>query len=163
MRTAWLALALALATLGGCQNNGGMSNQQMGGVAGAGAGGLLGGLLGNQVGHSGTSTAVGAGLGAVAGYFVGSSIGARLDESDRKKAETTTTQVLHSPSKKKKVAWTSDKNSGVHGSSEVVKVDPKPNGAECKTVREVAYIKGEEVTQNSRYCRSAGGEWAPAT
>ncbi|HEV2547429.1 MAG TPA: hypothetical protein VGU20_08830 [Stellaceae bacterium] len=163
MRAAWLALAVAIAVLSGCQNNGGMTNQQAGGLAGAGAGGLLGGLLGNQAGHSGTSTAVGVGLGAIAGYFIGSAIGARLDESDRKKAETSTNQVLHSSGKTKKVAWTSDKNKGVRGSSEVVKVDPKPNGGECKTVREVAYIKGEEVTQNSRYCRSADGEWTAQT
>jgi surface antigen len=163
MRVAWLALALAIPLLSGCQNNGGMTNQQAGGVAGAGAGGLLGGLFGNQMGHSGTSTAVGAGLGAIAGYFIGSSIGARLDETDRKKAETSTSEVLHSTAKTKKAAWTSDKNKSVHGSSQVVKVDPKPDGGECKTVREVAYIKGEEVTQNSRYCRTAGGEWTAAT
>ena len=158
MRALWLALAVAIAALSGCQN---MTNQQAGGAAGAGIGGILGGVFGNQAGHSGTSTVVGAGLGALAGYFVGSAIGARLDDADRKKAEASTTKVLNSGTSKHS-SWTSDKGKTVHGSSDVVKVDPKPDGGECKTVREVAYIKGEEVTQNSRYCRAAGGEWAAA-
>lgn len=166
--TRGIVVLLLLVLLAACQGTN-MNNDQSGGLIGAGSGGLLGGLLGNSMGHhSGTSTALGAGLGAIAGYFVGSSIGANLDANARKKAQGATEQVLDEPIKRqdgkaiaKKKTW-NDQNSGTHGSSQITKVDTGADGGECRTVKEVAYIKGQEVDQTSKYCRNASGQWEAA-
>jgi surface antigen len=151
-----LVLAAAL-VLGGCQ-----TNQQTGGLFGAGGGALFGGLLGNAIGHDQTSTLIGAGLGAIGGYFIGSEIGRQLDQADQQRAARATQQVLvSSPRRGASRTW-KNSSTGVRGSSTVVAVEPKASGGECRTVREVAYIKGEEVQQESRYCRNSGGEWASA-
>jgi surface antigen len=120
---------------------------------------------------------LGAGFGALGGYFLGSSIGAKLDATARQKAQAATEQVLAEPltredvkpvAKGKPVAhakpvakrktWV-DKQSDTHGNAEVTDISSLPDGGECRTVREVAYIKGQEVTQNSRYCRNKTGQW----
>ena len=147
-----LVLAAAVA-LGGCQ-----TNQQTGGLFGAGGGALFGGLLGNAIGHDQTSTLIGAGLGAIGGYFVGSEIGRQLDQADQRRAAQATQQVLVSHKSGASRTWRNS-STGVRGSSTVVAVEPKSSGGECRTVREVAYIKGEEVQQESRYCRNSGGQW----
>jgi len=56
------------------------------------------------------------------------------------------------------VAWKSD-HSGATGSAQVVSVQKQASGGECRTVREVAYIKGQEVPQDSTYCRAPDGSW----
>ena len=150
-----LVLAAAMA-LGGCQ-----TNQQTGGLFGAGGGAMFGGLLGNAIGHDQTSTLIGAGLGAIGGYFIGSAIGRQLDQPDQQRAARATQQVLVSRKSGASRSW-KNSGTGVRGSSTVVATEPKSGGGECRTVREVAYIKGEEVQQESRYCRNAGGDWAAA-
>jgi surface antigen len=160
MRRAITVIAV-VASLSACD-----TNQQNGGLLGAGAGGALGGLLGNAVGKGSgktTSTVIGAVGGALAGYFVGSAIGSKLDSKDRTKAETATTAALHQPTQRARpIRWKSD-HSGNNGQAQLVEVEPASGGGgECRTVREIAYIKGEEVTQNSKYCRSPAGEWVSA-
>src|SRR5215475_10676674 len=70
------------------------TNEQTGGLVGAGGGALLGGLVGEAAGHSTTSTLIGAGIGAVGGYFIGTAIGRQLDEADQKRAAHATQQAL---------------------------------------------------------------------
>jgi len=152
MKKALILIGLLLA---GCAN---MNNEQQGGAIGAGSGALIGGVLGKAFG--GTKGAIaGASLGALGGYFVGSSIGARLDAEARAKAQKATERALNQKSTKRH-GW-EDKASHTHGHTDVIKVDKQADGGECKTVREVAYIKGEEVVQKSKYCRAASGEWEP--
>jgi len=57
--------------------------------------------------------------------------------------------------------WTSD-HSGASGTATVVAVQRTSSGAECKTVREVAYVGGKELTENQKYCRTASSEWRKA-
>jgi len=163
MRVLVVAVAMMLAA---CQN---MSNQQTGGLLGGAGGGALGGLLGSQFGSGSgktVATAVGALGGAVAGYFVGSAIGQKLDQADQKKAAATTQKVLTEPVHKdssgqlvaKQHSW-SDSQKGTKGTSEVTEVQKQPDGGECRTVKEVAYIHGDEVSQDTKYCKDATGNW----
>lgn len=156
-------VALSLLPMSACQ-----SNEQTGGLVGAGGGAVLGGLLGQAAGHNTTSTLIGAGLGAVGGYFVGTAIGRQLDQADQKRAAEATHQALAQPVyypagqpahlPKQPAKWTSD-HSGDSGTAKVVAAQKTTNGGECRTVREVAYIKGQEVPQDSRYCRGPEGDW----
>ncbi|HVY15148.1 MAG TPA: glycine zipper 2TM domain-containing protein [Rhodopila sp.] len=159
------AVSLPLVTAG-CQNN-----EQTGALLGTGGGALVGGVLGNVLGHSTTATLIGAGVGGALGYFAGSAIGRNLDEADRARASAATQQALATPvyyppsgaparPPPRPVSWVSDHNTNVRGSSTVVAVNRDArSGGECKMVREVAYIKGQEEVQNSRYCRSSDGSW----
>ncbi len=161
--------------LGGCQD---MNNQQSGALLGAGGGALLGGLSGRLIGGNNTGMAVGALVGALAGGFAGSLIGQNLDERDRQRAQQATMQVLAQPvqapvqpgqrytpqrSRAPQATWRSEKNP-TQGSATLVSVDRPASGTgECRTVREVAYIGGKEVVQNSRYCEGGNGQWQQAT
>lgn len=161
-------LVVAPLCLAACQ-----TNEQTGGLVGAGTGALLGGVLGNAIGHNAAGTLIGAGIGAAGGYFIGSAIGRQLDERDRERAMAATQQVLAEPvyfppsgappPPPRSASWTSDHNTGARGSTSVVAVRRQAAGGECRTLREVAYIKGEEVVQNSRYCRSSDGAWTAQT
>ncbi len=162
-------IALPL-TLTACQ-----TNEQTGALLGTGGGALMGGLLGNALGHNAASTAIGAALGGAVGYFAGSAIGRRLDDADRARASAATQQALAEPAyyppaggpprpPARPANWVSDHNTNTRGTATVVAVNREPrSGNECRTVREVAYIKGQEEVQNSRYCRSADGSWAVQT
>lgn len=161
-----VALVVATPLLAGCQ-----TNEQTGGLMGALGGGALGCLAGGLIGHNATGTALGCAGGAVAGYFAGSAIGRQLDERDRERALQATREVLYQPvyyppgstatvyPKSKPVHWNSDHNAGVKGTATLVSVQPKPDGGECRVVRNVAYIKGQEVQQESRECRTADGSF----
>ncbi|HET6605156.1 MAG TPA: hypothetical protein VFG62_00720 [Rhodopila sp.] len=152
-------------SLTACQNN-----EQTGALLGTGGGALVGGVLGNVIGHSTAATVIGATVGGGIGYFAGSAIGRNLDEADRARAAAATQQALAAPvyyppsgapprPPAQPVSWASDHNTNIRGSSTVVAVNRAPRGGECKTVREVAYIKGQEEVQNSKYCRSSDGSW----
>ncbi len=155
--------------LAGCQ-----TNEQTGGLVGAGGGALFGGLLGHAIGNNTTGTLIGAALGAAGGYFIGSAIGRQLDEQDRQRALAATQEALAEPAyyppnggqprpPARSAPWTSNHDTGARGSATVVAVQREASGGECRTVREVAYIKGEQVVQNSRYCRSTDGGWVAQT
>jgi len=153
--------------MAGCE-----TNEQTGGLLGAGGGAVLGGVLGQAIGHNATGVAIGAALGAAGGYFIGSAIGRQLDQRDRQSAVAATQEALDAPVSytggqprppTKSAGWSSDHNTGARGSATVVAVQRQASGGECRTLREVAYIKGEQVVQNSRYCRSPDGAWVAQT
>ncbi len=159
-KVAILAAALLVAA---CQ---GMNNEQQGGLIGAGAGAVGGGLLGHALGGGAVGTILGAGLGGLAGWYVGTTIGKSLDEQERQRASAATKKLLQEPVKQqngrvvaKAQNWKSPDRQDVRGHSEITEVSARSDGAECRTVHEVAYIHGEEKSQNTRYCRSASGNW----
>ncbi len=167
-RSATLAALVMVPLLGGCENQ-----QQTGGLLGGLGGATAGGLIGHAIGGS-AGTAIGMIVGGGAGFLVGSSIGKRLDEQDRARAENATQQALAAPvtypsnsattaPPPRPVAWNSARNTDVRGSSTVTSVQRESNGGECRMVRETAYIKGEEVVQNNRYCRGGDGQWVART
>jgi surface antigen len=149
----------------GCQNN-----EETGGLLGSVGGAALGAGLGGAIGGNGTGALIGAAAGGLAGYFVGSEIGRQLDQRDREIAANATQRALEQPvSNPTTVAeappppakWRSD-HSGASGSAQVVAVQPQASGGECKMVHQIAYIKGDEVQQNTRYCQSPNGSWTQA-
>jgi surface antigen len=158
MRRTGMAVVLAGAlAVAGCDTPGLQNDQQAGGLIGGAGGAIAGGIIGNSFG--GFGGLIGGVLGSVGGYLVGSAIGARLDQADRQRAEAATQRALAAPTPETPVAWHSDHNTGVSGSAQVVSQQPQSNGGECRDVREVAYINGEQTTQTSRYCRGPSGAW----
>lgn len=151
-----IAAALTLTLTSGCQ-----TNEQTGMLIGGGGGMLAGGLIGNALGGR-TGTLIGAAIGGLGGAFAGSLIGRDLDARDRQRAEEATRLALISTSTQP-VAWASDQNTGTRGRAQVVAVQRQSAGGECRTVRETAYIKGEERAQTARYCQSSSGEWVSQT
>lgn len=152
-----------------CQNK-----EQSYGAGGAALGALACGAAGSAIFHTALGTLGSAAACGTAGYFIGSSIGRRLDQQDQAAAAAATQEALavpvHYPPGRttvvhpttRPVSWNSDHGSGARGSASVVAVQPQSSGGECRTVREVAYIKGQEETQTSKYCRNADGEWTSA-
>ncbi len=170
-RTYRLALlaALSLPLLAGCQNN-----EQTYGAGGAALGAVACGIAGNAIFHSTVGTLGSAAACGAVGYLAGSAIGRQLDDRDRALAAAATQQALATPVQyaptqtavvhphPKPTTWKSDHGTGTSGSASVVAVQPGPSGGECRTVREVAYIKGQEQTQESKYCRGSDGSWVSA-
>jgi surface antigen len=157
MRSVGFLMAVVVAVpLVGCQ-----TNEQTGTLVGAGGGVVAGGLIGNALGGR-TGAIIGAALGGVAGGFAGSQIGAKLDQRDRERAEAATRQALAAPPNRP-VAWASAEDKAVRGTATTTQVQRQASGGECRLVRETAYIKGEEVVQNQRYCQGRDGAWAAAT
>ena len=164
-RNGALAALVIVPLLGGCQ-----TQEQTGGLTGGLGGALAGGLIGRSLGGS-TGAAIGAAVGGAGGYFLGSAIGRRLDEQDRARAQAATQQALaapvyyptpaaqSAPPPPKPVVWNSARNANVSGTSQVTAVQRQTDGGECRMVRETAYISGQEVVQNTRYCRSPDGNW----
>lgn len=168
-RLTLIVASLAVPLVAGCQ-----TNEQTGGLAGAGIGALACGAAGAALFHRSYGALLPAAACGAVGYFVGSAIGRQLDDRDRRVAASATAEALalpvsyHGPSSTphrvaaRPVRWTSD-HSGAHGSATVVAVQPKPGGGDCKTVREIAYIKGAEVPQMTRYCSAPDGGYAAQT
>ena len=157
-RTGCMALAavMSLSLTSGCANN-----EQSGMLLGGGGGLLAGGLIGNALGGR-NGALIGAVIGGLGGVLIGGAIGRDLDDRDRRRAEEATRLAL-ADSSSQPVSWTSDRNVGTRGGAQVVAVQRQPSGGECRTVRETAYIKGEERIQNARYCQNSSGEWTPRT
>jgi surface antigen len=162
-----MAVPVAAVTLSGCAE--GPSNQTLGTVAGGATGAVVGNVVGGALGGT-TARIIGTAVGAIAGAMIGGEIARRLDEGDRKQASQATEQALEEPSPppaakptaaSRPVKWRSTRNPDVGGSSTVTGTRRTGAGGECRTVSEVAYIRGEEVRQDSTYCREPGSSgWA---
>jgi surface antigen len=170
MKVATIFIGLSLA-LTACTNpDGSTNNTETGGVLGAGTGAALGGILGNVFGHSAGSTAAGALLGGLGGYFAGSYIGQQLDDRDRTLATAQSTYVLDEPAPAPQPGhavvirharprhWVSN-HSTSSGSATLERVATTDAGQECRTVRELAVIHGQEIVQHTNYCQTATGGW----
>ncbi len=185
-RSASILIVVLCLTLTGCVATD--TKQGQGQIGGAGAGTLIGGLIGNELGGT-TGAILGALGGAALGGFVGGEIGRRLDEADQERAQAATLEALErsevttvaapsptlsapAPAPRPReeivvpevtaapeVAWESEENRGVQGSAQVVEASIEDDGRQCRTVREVAYIQGEELKQNAVFCREARGPW----
>lgn len=154
-RTILIALAMLVGvTAGGCE--GPTAKQDAGAVLGMIAGGVLGATIGDGAGQAVASI-----VGAAAGGIVGQMIGADMDEADRLKAEAAARAALQVPVGDS-VEWRSERNTAVRGTATPLAETSEPDGRECRTVRQVAYIDGQEVTETTRFCRVGdSGTWAP--
>lgn len=174
MRAAVVFVGLSLA-LAGCTNpDGTTNNTATGGLIGGGAGAVVGGALGDLFGHSAMATAAGAAIGGLGGYLAGTYIGQQLDQKDREAAAQQTSQVLEEPAPTPAPGhaiyyhhapthrWVSDHTSA-SGSATLEKVSMTSSGNECREVRELAVINGQEVVQHTSYCQTASGGWKAAS
>lgn len=98
-----------------------------------------------------------------AGLLLGPTVAGRLDNDiDRARAERCTRELLNSatagPGERR--SWTSEVTPNVGGSSTLLRVAANQAGQQCKLVREIAIIRGQEVQQESNYCRGNTGAWA---
>jgi len=164
----FLMSATLMMPLVGCETSG--PNQTAGTVIGGLGGAAVGALGGAAVGGR-TGAVIGAIAGGVLGGWAGSTIGKRLDERDRQQASVATTHALDQPVRQTRSAsgqtstrgqpvnWRSNHTDN-RGRAQVVSVNRTTSGAECRQVREIAYVSGEEVAQNSRYCKDESGRWS---
>jgi hypothetical protein len=177
---AWLVLASPLAACSGLSRE---QAKQVGQVVGLVAGVAIGVAVGGDVGGD-VAVAVGGAVGAALGAFIGGEIAEHLDEADRALAAQASQTALDAdplpapepprqpadsagigrsaaPAARPAVAWTSERNDGVHGSSTVVATEPGAVGGICKLVHEIAHVGGQELRQEVRYCRAPGRSgWA---
>jgi surface antigen len=170
MRAASVFIGLSLA-LASCTNPDGTTNNTgTGGLLGAGGGAVIGGIAGELLGHNATSAALGAALGGLTGYLAGTYIGQQLDTKDRQAAAEQTSAVLDEPVETPPPGhavyyhhapphrWAST-HTTASGSATLEKVATTSSGNECRMVRELAVIKGQEVVQHTSYCQTASGGW----
>lgn len=186
-----VAVALAL-PLASCESAGEKQTAGtiIGGVGGAVLGGVAGSAVGGR-GGAVVGAVAGGLLGAWAGSTIGKQLDERDRQraaaatqrvlaqprpanwqppgQRRTTSRSTTTQSGDSGAPAQQAsssgwssAWRSDHNQGVRGNSSVVAVSQNADGRECRSVQEVAYVKGEEVKQTTRYCKDASGRWAQA-
>ena len=175
MRSKYLALACAGALgLSACQTTEGQG-QVFGALAGAAAAYAL------TDGSDDETRLLAALAGAAAGAYLGGEIAKRLNQSERVQATQATQAALEAPVvaapqtpatpaptspgavpvQSKQVAWQSDSRTDVAGSAQVTQVAQNPStGGECRTVREVAIIRGEEIIQDTQYCKGNTGQWS---
>lgn len=156
-KRSFAAVALSLPLVFGCASDGTADKQTMGTLLGVAAGVALGSMVGDGSGRTAAMVA-----GGLLGGIAGSAIGRQLDERDRLQAARTTERVLAAPPPPagqpgQTLPWQSQQNPNVSGSSQVLRSTQTAQGNECRTVREVAYIEGREVTQTVEYCRAANG------
>ena len=100
---------------------------------------------------------IGAGAGAIIGGMAGSFFGEKLDELDQVKAEMATMTALRA-NDERPVSWKSEQNEDVGGSVAVVS-GAGAQTADCKVVRHMLNIAGEEVIEEQEYCLDASGSW----
>ncbi|MFO1430622.1 MAG: hypothetical protein U1F76_10865 [Candidatus Competibacteraceae bacterium] len=146
------ATASLLALLAGCASSGTQSDSGMGTLGGAGLGGAgtFAGCMALK--HDLKTCALVASIGAVIGGLAGHYA---FDAQDRTAQQQATQQSLQTNAA---VSWQS--KSDVYGRSEITGNSTDSNGVECKTVREVALVKGEEQSKSTRYCRQQNnGAW----
>jgi surface antigen len=92
-----------------------------------------------------------------ASVLIGGALAQALSPNEREKAGESTKRVLDAPPQPgTRETWSSPDTPGNRGGSELVRVEPGDN---CRVVREVGYIQGREVVQDSRLCRGEGGGW----
>ncbi|HMR32239.1 MAG TPA: hypothetical protein PKA13_15735 [Geminicoccaceae bacterium] len=150
--------------LAGCSSLSREQARQLGEVVGLVAGVAAGVAIGSEVGGD-VAIAVGGMVGAALGAFIGGEIAQHLDAADRALAAQASQTALdyepESPSAPRpSVAWASERDGSVHGSSTVLSSERGDGGGTCRLVHEVAYVAGEELRQEVTYCRpAAGGGW----
>ena len=128
-----------------------------GGLVGGAAGFLIGGALGGSKGE-----AVGGLIGGVLGSYAGGAIARSLSTPDRRLVERATYSALDTPgSYGQPINWQSSSTSGARGSVQVISHGSSDAGTDCRRVRQIAYIDGEEIEEFQNFCRASDGRWRP--
>ena len=145
------------ALVGGCATD--KSSQEIGAEAGLLIGTAVGIGIAAATGSDGAEEglAIGAVAGALIGSAMGSFIGEKLDEIDQLKAEMAAMTALKADDARA-VSWQSEQNDDVSGTASVVSSKGTASG-DCKIVRHLLNISGEEVVEEQKYCLNANGSW----
>ncbi|MBX9748958.1 MAG: glycine zipper 2TM domain-containing protein [Roseococcus sp.] len=157
-----VCLAASGLFLAGCE---GQNQQALATGIGTAAGGVAGALIGRQVGGRNSSGAlIGGIIGAAVGGVAGNLIGQRLSEAERQRQVAANQRVLEAPVRPDaplpREQWVSPENPSTRGTTEVLRVT---DGGQCRNIREIAYIRGQEVRQETRICRDSNGQWPRQT
>lgn len=179
MKTSAKAVAVAMAgtlAVSACE-----SNEEMWGTLGALGGAVAAGMLVGD--DNGAVLAAAVLAGAAAGGWLGANFGRGLDEAERERVAASTQQVLNqevprnSPLRGASAAyspqaaavaptsvWTSPTNpQTVSGKTTLLQVNADGGGGECRTVRQLVVVNGNEETQDAQFCRSsASAQWQMA-
>jgi surface antigen len=142
----FLASILACALVG-CANQGGITKQQVGTVAG----GVVGGIIGNEVFHGGGKTAGIIG-GTIVGAMLGSAIGQSMDQQDQMHAQ----QALTTVPMGQEAAWTNERT----GTEYTVRPinEYSSNGSYCRRAKITINVEGKRDTAYTTVCRR-NGKW----
>ena len=156
-RTLIIPLFVAGTLVGGCATD--KSSQDIGAEAGLLIGTAVGIGIAAATGSDGAEEglAIGAVAGAIIGSAMGSFIGEKLDEIDQLKAEMAAMTALKADDARA-VSWQSEQNDDVSGTASVVSSKGATSG-DCKIVRHLLNISGEEVVEEQTYCLNANGSW----
>lgn len=156
-RTLIIPLFVAGTLVGGCATD--KSSQDIGAEAGLLIGTAVGIGIAAATGSDGAEEglAIGAVAGAIIGSAMGSFIGEKLDEIDQLKAEMAAMTALKAEDARA-VSWQSEQNDDVSGTASVVSSKGATSG-DCKIVRHLLNISGEEVVEEQTYCLNANGSW----
>lgn len=139
----------------GCQGNqqGGVSKEDIGTVAGA----LLGGLLGSKVGKGG-GRKIATVLGAVAGGYAGKTYGKQLDCQDQQYHSQTTHEALEYQPSGRASSW-NNPDSGHSGTITPVKTWQRDTGQYCRDYTQSIIVDGQIQEAQGTACRDNGGNW----
>jgi surface antigen len=157
-----LCAAVAGVLLAGCE---GRNNQAVATGIGTVAGGVAGALLGRQLGGRNSSGAlIGGFVGAAVGGLLGNQVGRRLSAGENWRRNTAHRRLLDTPVEPDaplpQRRWVSPEDPTTGGTAEVLVVT---DGGQCRTIREIAYVRGEELRQEARFCRGENGQWTRQT
>jgi len=179
MKTSAKAVAVAMAgalAVSACE-----TEEEFWGTMGALGGAVAAGMLVGD--DNGAVLAAAVLAGAAAGGWLGANFGRGLDEAERERAAASTQRVLNqevptgSPLRSASAAyspqaaavaptavWTSPSNpQSVSGQSTLLQVNADGGGGECRTVRQLVVVNGQEETQDAQFCRSsASAQWQMA-
>ena len=149
----WSTIIAVLLFQAGCAENP-IRQQEIGAVTGL----LIGGLVGSQIGDGkGRNAAIVAG--ALLGTLAGSEIGRRLDEADRIKMGTATTDALNNYKIGKSRRWQSDRPD-IAGAVTPTRDYTNENGNYCREIKQTVVINGETKQEMGQACREKDGSWS---
>lgn len=151
-----LAAQPAAAQQSACKK--GNTGQVVGTLAGAG----LGAILGRKI-DGGRNRGLGTLLGGAAGALIGNRIGAALDKCEQEKVNNATLAAVNDPQPGKEQTWQSETRPGVGGKISAGAPQKLADGRECRPVRRVSYVNGEEIRESPTLCRvPPRAEWTMA-
>ena len=128
------------------------SNQDTGVIVGTVVGVAVGSLFGDGGGE-----VAGMIVGGAVGALIGSQIGKSLDEGEKARATLAAKEALEDPDGDV-INWNSEDDASVSGTAEVVGEAYDSDGSECKKVRELVVVNGEEESAMTEYCLK-GSSW----
>lgn len=135
------------------REDGRVSKQGVGTLAGA----VAGGVVGSNVGK-GKGAIAGTIVGTLLGAAVGSEIGASLDRADMAYYNNTSQQAFERAPSGQTLAW-QNPDSGNSGTITPKNVYQNPDGAYCREYSQTITVGGKQQEGYGKACRQPDGSW----